>query len=539
MKKYHLIILSLLGGVLLALGWPERGFPGLLFIGMVPFFIIEDHIFKNPDRFGKLHVFYITFTGFFLWNVLTTWWIWNSTAVGSIFAWMLNALFMAATFYFYHLTRRSITSRAGALVLVFFWITFEYIHHNWDGTWPWLSLGNGFAEFHTWVQWYEYTGIFGGTLWILLVNLLIFIAIRNYIAGQPRKRILVPASSAFFLILLPLLLSYAIYHRYSEKSWPVDIVVVQPNFDPYSEQFDQSPEESVMANLDLALQKYDSNVRYIVSPESTIQGSIWEHELERSGALILLKNFTGMNPGTGIVIGASTFKEYGPGEDISVTARKFRNDEGHYDAFNSAFYIRGGELAGLHHKSKLTPGVEKMPFARLMKPLEGFAVNLGGTVGSLGSDPERVVFTNGADGLTVAPVICYESVFGEYLTEYVNKGAHLIFVITNDGWWGNTPGHRQHLTFSKLRAIETRRSVARSANTGISCFIDQRGDIFQATKYWEPAVIRQQLNANDRITFYARYGDYIARVSGFVSAFLLLFAIAGNLTKKFQTTHSK
>jgi apolipoprotein N-acyltransferase len=176
--------------------------------------------------------------------------------------------------------------------------------------------------------------------------------------------------------------------------------------------------------------------------------------------------------------------------------------------------------------------VEKMPFARLMKPLEGLAINLGGTVGSLGSDENRSDFERKSDGLKIAPVICYESVFGEYLTEYINNGANLIFVITNDGWWGNSPGYRQHMVFSKLRAIETRRSVARSANTGISAFIDQRGDVFQATKYWVPAVIRQKINANDYLTFYVRYGDYIGRVSGFVTAFLLLFAIASALQKR-------
>ena len=165
-----------------------------------------------------------------------------------------------------------------------------------------------------------------------------------------------------------------------------------------------------------------------------------------------------------------------------------------------------------------------MPFAKLMKPLENFAVNLGGTVGSLGSDAKRTVFERKSDGMKIAPAICYESVFGEYLTEYVGLGANLIFVITNDGWWGNSPGHRQHLAFSSLRAIETRRSIARSANTGISAFIDQRGDIFQATRYWEEAVIRQKINANDKITFYVRYGDYIARVAGFISAFLILAA---------------
>jgi apolipoprotein N-acyltransferase len=501
---------------------------------MIPFFFIEDQVFRHPDRLGKLNVFWLTYPGFLLWNVLTTWWIWNSTEVGSIFAWMLNTLFMSATFYFFHLTRRNLTSRAGALVLVFFWITFEYLHHNWDGTWPWLSLGNGFAEYFKWVQWYEFTGIFGGTLWILLVNLLFFLAIRSYLGNRPWKKSIIPASTAVLLIFIPILLSYNLYNRYQEKSWPIDVVVVQPNFDPYTEQFNRDIGESVITNLNLALEKLDNRTDFIASPESTIQESIWEEHIKESKSIRLLQDFITQHPNIGIVIGASTFQQYDEGDKISATARKFKNSDGYYDAYNTALYVDISGDVGIHHKSKLTPGVEKMPLAKLMKPFERFAINLGGTVGSLGSDPERTVFTRHKDGLKIAPVICYESVFGEYVTEYIHKGANLIFVITNDGWWGDSPGHRQHLTFSRLRAIETRRSIARSANTGISCFIDQRGDMFQATKYWEPAVIRQEINANDEYTFYVRYGDYIARVSGFVTSFLLLFAVAGSLRQRWK-----
>ena len=271
---------------------------------------------------------------------------------------------------------------------------------------------------------------------------------------------------------------------------------------------------------------------YIVSPESAIQENIWEERIEESRSLDTLQAFLSRFPRAGYVIGASTFRNFKPGEKLSATARKYRTAEGHYDVFNTAVYVDSTGLTRLHHKSKLTPGVEKMPFAKLMKPLENLAFNLGGTVGSLGVDQERTVFTRPGDSLKVAPVICYESVFGSYVTQYIHKGANLIFVITNDGWWGNTPGHRQHFTFSKLRAIETRRSIARSANTGISAFIDQRGDVYQQTKYWEPAVIRQEINASDKITFYVRNGDYIARISAFVAVFLLLIAISYRLRRR-------
>jgi apolipoprotein N-acyltransferase len=179
----------------------------------------------------------------------------------------------------------------------------------------------------------------------------------------------------------------------------------------------------------------------------------------------------------------------------------------------------------------LVVGVEKMPFAKYLGFIGDFVINIGGTTNSLGSQDEPSNFIS-KDKTQVAPVICYESVFGEFVTRYVKKGAQLIFIITNDGWWKNTPGYHQHLSFARLRAIETRRSIARSANTGISCFINQRGDISQATEWWVPAAIKGTINANDKITFYVQYGDYIARIALFMSIVLIFNLLAVKVKQK-------
>jgi apolipoprotein N-acyltransferase len=193
--------------------------------------------------------------------------------------------------------------------------------------------------------------------------------------------------------------------------------------------------------------------------------------------------------------------------------------------------MEDGKPIQLYHKSKLVPGVEKMPFPTLLKPLEKYAIDLGGMPGSLGVQDERSVFVSYSDNKKVAPAICYESIYGEYCGEYINKGAGLIFIITNDGWWKDTPGYRQHNSYARMRAIEHRRSIARSANTGTSCFINQRGDMEQATDFWVPAVIKATLNYNEEITFYTKYGDYIARVACFLSVALLLLAVANKFNK--------
>lgn len=529
LQKYHLILISLLGGALLSLGWPAGGFPGLLFIGLIPFLFIEDHISENKDRFGRMSVFNYTWPGFFLWNVLTTWWIWNATEIGSVVAFILNALFLAVVFQVYHFSKVNRSSRQSYFILIFFWIAFEYFHHNWEGNWPWLTLGNGFAHYIKWIQWYEFTGVFGGSLWILVANIFLYLMLRGFLKKDVNPwSNLVPA---LLIILLPILISGRMFNRYEETPAPVDVVVVQPNMDPYSEQFSIPPEDVVDTNLNLARQLLDGEVEYVVSPESAIQERIWIGNFHNSPSLTKLRGFAVSHPGLQVIIGASTFYEFAPDEPVTITARKFSDADIYYDAYNTALSISDDGVIEFYHKSKLTPGVERMPYPGIFKPLERLAVNLGGTVGSLGTQEERAVFGRAKDSVKVAPVICYESVFGEYLTGYIRNGAHLIFVITNDGWWGDTPGHRQHFTFSQMRAIETRRSVARSANTGISAFINQRGEVFQATEYWEPAVIRQEINANDEITFYVKYGDYIARISGFVAAFILLIAVANRLRR--------
>ena len=235
------------------------------------------------------------------------------------------------------------------------------------------------------------------------------------------------------------------------------------------------------------------------------------------------------HPRTELIFGSSTCKIYPGPESATVTSRVSNNI--YYDVFNSAVFIDRNGTGQVYHKSILVSGVEKMPFRKYLGFMNDLVFDLGGTTGSLGrqEEPSNFILKNGVE---VAPVICYESVFGEYLTRFVQKGAGLIVVITNDGWWRNTPGYKQHLSFSRLRAIETRRSLARSANTGISCFINQKGDIIKLTGWWEEDAIEGSLNLNDSLTFYTRYGDYIARISMFTAILLLLFMTVKRFIKE-------
>ena len=176
-----------------------------------------------------------------------------------------------------------------------------------------------------------------------------------------------------------------------------------------------------------------------------------------------------------------------------------------------------------YHKAKLVPGVETLPSFLLW--LGGVFEGFGGTSGTLGRDKERLAIPDAQHYYVAAPVICYESIYSDYITGYIRKGANLLTIMTNDGWWDNTQGHKQHMNYARLRAIETRRWIARSANTGISCFIDPVGSVHQP-KLWDTvASIKMNIEPLQKQTFFVQHGDYISRIFNVASIIFFLILI--------------
>lgn len=535
-RKIYVLMASVIGGLMMSLAWPVNGIGLLLFVGIIPFLFVEDQIYRNSHRYSRFAVFFYTYVGFFIWNFLTTWWVYEASLFGAAMAVIFNSLFMALVFQLFHYCRKVIyrnhtnrTHGLGYFVLIIFWVSFEYLHLNWELSWPWLILGNGFASMIKSIQWYEFTGSLGGTFWVLIMNVLLYRLFQKIIEKQPfvlvRKFSLLP----MFVLILPFLISVYMYYSYEEKSNPVDVVVVQPNIDPYNTKFFQEYFEDIWNILtDLSVEMADTNTNFIIWPETCIPGNVnmsepQNHAVDRLKVMIA-EHF----PKAILIAGADGFEIYDT--KATPTARLFQDGTCCWDSYNAALEVDSSGIRNHYYKTKLVPGVERMPYPQIFGFLEKFAIDLGGSTGSMATSPEPVVFTNGI--VPVAPAICYESVYGDYLTGFVRNGAQLIFIITNDGWWGDSPGHKQHLQYASLRAIETRRSIARSANTGISCYINQRGDIIQAMPYWEKHVIRQTIHANDTITLYVRYGDYPGRIALFASIAVLLLVLVKRFSKR-------
>lgn len=422
----------------------------------------------------------------------------------------------------FHSIKKQVGEKWGNIIFICSWLSFEFLYFGDNLTWPWLTLGNMFADNPKLIQWYEYTGEFGGSLWVLVVNATVFEMVSGFKLRVSKLSII----KLFALITVPILISFLLYYNYADRnSLTHRVVIVQPNIDPYNEKFVASYEEQLQKMLELAAQKTDTTTEYLLFPETALIEELWENALTQSSSVQTLQQFLRHYPKLTIITGASTTKAYQQGEAISATARKFKNSEACYDAYNTALQLDNSGHIQIYHKSKLVPGVERIPYPTLFKPLEKFALDMGGTIGSLGMQSDRTVFSSPDGTVKVAPVICFESVFGEFVSTYVKNGAQFIAVITNDGWWGDTPGYQQHLKYGRLRAIENRRWIARSANTGTSCFISPLGEIQQATAWWTPAVISQNISFNNDLTIYTRLGDYIGRIALFALMLLILYAL--------------
>ena len=514
-------LLALASSILLSIPYIVPHCGPVALVALVPLFLAE----QLAHHSGKKRFFHIAYTSFLVWNLITTFWVWFATPGGALAAFILNTLQMAIIFSLFRWMRKFTN---GFLPYIFFcivWLAWEHSYQNGQINWPWLILGNSFATSIKHIQWYEFTGVLGGSLWILLSNMLL---VRIILLKNRKKPIKVSVGALAVVILFPTIASHIIYGSYKEVEDPVEFSVLQPNIDPYTDKFGGMTQlQQTTVLLDLAKKSTAQGGRIVVAPETFIFTERWSTRLEESEPW--------RNPAYRD-IAAWVQNENLSGNDISmVVGAVSYNGEEYY---NSAVFIepQKDSMATItpeyYHKSKLVVLAESNPFKNgPFKFMDKLVQNMAGGIGDFGTQPDRYVFET-EDGVKMGTAICYESVFPHFYREWAVNGANVMTIITNDGWWRDTPGHKQHFNYARLRAIENRRSIARSANTGISALINQRGDIVERTGWWERGSLTGKLNLNEEKTIYTVHGDIIGRLSRFLTFLFLLMGVARKIAKK-------
>ncbi|WP_194852197.1 apolipoprotein N-acyltransferase [Nonlabens antarcticus] len=529
------MILAILSGLLLWLGWPTYGIPLLLFGAFIPLLIAERRIRNGIPKARGWEVLGTAYLTFFIWNMATTSWLYYSTPFGMWFAVLVNSLLMALVFWCYHLFARRATTGAALTFLVCLWIGFEYLHLHWDFSWPWLNLGNGFSEYTSWIQWYEYTGTFGGSLWIWVSNCALFLLIARFReSGIKFNKVIAIKFVRISLtcIALPIIVSLFLKPGDEILEKTAEVIVLQPNIDPYEEKYELDNDSLVGLIEKLANQKITPNTDFVIAPETVLAKSIELNSVPYDASVNRLASYIASHPKTSFLGGISMLDSFRDQSKSTRQTNYYPKGDFYYNDYNSALFLKINTAPELYHKSKLVVGVENFPYKGVLQPILGDAmIDLGGTVATKTTQETRAVFTS-QQGSKVAPVICYESVYGDYVSGYVKNGAQFLAIITNDAWWGDTQGHKQHLSIARLRAIESRRWIARSANTGISAIINPSGKIVDQLDYEKQGSIKATIGLSDEITFYTQHGDYIARIACGMGIFILLFGIFKRGTMK-------
>ena len=527
---YTYLFLGFLFTLLMSVPWlvPHMGWTVL--VGLVPLLIMERLATQNKVK----HFWWWHYGCFVLWNAITTWWVAGATVGGAIFAILANALQMSVIFGSFRWVKKRLGGVLPYLYLAAAWMAWERFYLTIAQiSWPWLVLGNAFADTTSLIQWYSVLGTMGGSLWVWTCNLAIFglmVALSDGRMARWNAKARVAALGGTVLALFGPMIWSACIH-FTETGEPLHVVIGQPNYDPYEKQ-GAVPRERQDREFLALLEQADwtqDRPTLALAPE-TFTRIVYTNAVTQHESFVRFQEFLRRHPQASLLYGAIAFEpQFSYASPNPCAYDMGPEPDGRHlwlMGHNSAILTDTSGRYSIYHKSKLVVGTELTPYPAVFVPLERFFFGgsvMGKDIGQKEISCLTMRFAQN-DNIPIGPVICYESVYGEYCTGYVRKGAQLLTVITNDAWWGDTPGYRQHLNYSRLRAIETRRWVARCGNTGVSAFIDPRGHIVSRGPWWEPAMLEGDVQLLQGQSFFVRYGDIAGRLSVFL--FVLLGAAA-------------
>jgi len=503
MSKYweNKWILALTAPVLLALSFP----PFNASILQIPAFIVLFQLSLMCNT--KREVAYYAYPSFVLWNLFSTYWLMMATVAGGLAAIFANAAIMLLPLL---IMRKFFKSDINPISASFFaaatWVSYEFLHHNWDLAWPWLTLGNGWSNLTGVIQYISVTGVFGISFWVVLTASLTFLWIKTRF-----KRLLIVACVSFFIF--PMLSIFSLIGLQISDENPIEVVIIQPNSDSYQPIGGHTTLDSLIDKLlILSERERTDQTDLIIWPENAVSSSLSMDNRYFDRISDSLNVW-----GAQLITGAGYIDFYEDEEPPQVY-RETQNGAA-YNVYNAALHFRPGHPTEVYKKGELVPIVERFPFVDFFQKADYFEWVDWGSIAGYGLGTEANLFE--VNGSQTPALICYDSVFSGWVNQFVKEGADFLTIITNDGWWGDSHGHTQHFAFARLRAIEHRMWIARSANNGISGIISPDGKIQKETEYWTEDAFRFTIYSNTNPTFYSRFGNWI----GYLSVVMLLIGL--------------
>ncbi len=510
-RKLTLALACALG---ITLSFPPLQLGFLAYWSLIPLLLlIEDQSPKESFKWGYV-------TGFFL-SVSALYWIVYPTVPGAIATMIVHPLYYAVFALFVSSARRAWSQ--GYLILVpFFWTAIEYVKSLGEVGFPWVTLGYTQSYYLHLIQFASATSVYGVSFWVVGLNVIFLLMWQH----RGESRWLIGCGAALVaLFALPCLYGRAVIPepvkadepagrevRRSKTADELSVAIVQGNVDPY-QKWDKEFVEQNFEIYERLSRQAAARPELLIWPETaTPTYLLHNHEkLQRVRNLVEELN-------AHLLTGTPDYKF------ISETE---------YKTYNSAVVISPGhQQIPKYSKMHLVPFGERVPWEDDFPWLRKWIARLemgegnfspGESIEMLELRRKSSSFSNGAAPIRLATLICFESFFPEQVRDYVARGADLLVVITNDGWFGPTMPYG-HARMAVFRAIENRISVARSANTGISMTIDPYGRVRSESSMDEEAVLTDTLPLRTETSLYSTYGPVFSNSVVWVSLLCAFFS---------------
>ncbi len=535
-KRKRFFWYSVLSGILLGISFPPIPLPLLAFVAFIPLIFV----LNEKDGFGELNRYTYLFGVVF--NIITLYWVGSWTAdadpflmIGGSILVFFNPIFYMIPSSLFYFSKKAFGNKAALLLFPLFWIAYEYAYTLTDLRFPWLTLGNSQPYFNTFIQIADIIGVYGISLLILYSNVLLFFIIKEY---KENKKIKYNYAIIVLLIfIIPLIYGAIRKLNFNESDKKVTIGSIQPDFNPHKKWDAGNLQEQQEVYLELSQKAVADGAELILLPETALPVYLLggSHPVEVTN----FKRFADTNR-TPIITGMPDATFYFDSTKAPWDAKPTPSKKAYYTSFNSILLFNPDEFEiQKYAKIMLVPFGEHVPYVEYI-PLLGDLIkwNVGISSWNRGREKNNLVarnnFNAGVDSIEVCGSVCIESIYPDFTAEFVKNGAEIILVVTNDSWYGNTSGPYQHKEISVFRAVENRRYVVRSANGGISCFIDPLGQTKSSTKMFERNYLVDEASLETNLTFYTKYPLIIPFICSFTSLITILSFIFFQINRKIK-----
>ncbi len=526
-SRFRHLALAVLSGCMLGFAFPPSTYGILACFGLIPLLALLDRVSGLRSQLKYIYISMVVF------HAITLNWTGGYAHMNDPYMMIAGAITILVhpLFYFlplgaYLYVKRKTGWVLAAAMLPVFWVGYEYSHTLSEWSFPWLTLGNTQSYNQARLQIVEYTGVLGLSLWMLVLNVLGFSLYKSILAKGVKfiRANVVLALVIALIYVVPGLYGTLVLKSLSEqnRSYPmVSVGIVQSNVDPWEKWV-----SSGIGTIDLYMRMTDSLMKMnsvprpeiILWPETAMPYYILAPRNEHTLRLVREKIEEINVP---VLFGLPQAVYYDDTTKAPPSAKRIAATGERYDAFNAAAFMQPGVPdIPWYGKMKMVPIAERVPYADAFYFFDflRWGVGIGGW--QIGRD--TVVFEEQKSGARFCALICYESVYPEFVTEFVKRGAEFISIITIDSWWDRMSGAYQHHQYAIFRAVENRRWVARCAVGGFSSFIDPTGKVHEKTELFTEAVLSKRIERRNDLTFYTTYGDIIGRVCMLSGLFVVL-----------------